>query len=154
MNVRRANLGDIPSLARLLHQVNDVHADGRPDIFIHGQRKYTDEELKQVLSEADSPVFVAEDSAGISGYAFCQIEQVDRHNLRPEKTVYIDDICVDEARRGQKVGTVLYDYVNQYAASIGARRITLNVWCLNAGAMEFYKKMGMEPLKITMEKIL
>ena len=61
MKVRRANTGDIPSLARLLHQVNDVHADGRPDIFIHGQRKYTDLELEQVLANESSPVFVAED---------------------------------------------------------------------------------------------
>lgn len=154
MIVRKANLSDIPDLARLLHQVNDVHADGRPDIFIHGQRKYTDEELKTVLADSSCPVFVAENEDDVLGYAFCQIENVERHNLRPEKTLYIDDICVDAQARGQKVGTALYDYVNHFAKEEGCRRITLNVWCLNPGAMEFYKKMGMEPLKITMEKML
>ena len=154
MIIRKAEFKDIPALARLLHQVNDVHADGRPDIFIHGQRKYTDEELKEVLSHSACPVFVADNGGEVLGYAFCQLEDIRRHNLRPEKTLYIDDICVDEAARGQGVGSRLYDYVNQYAADEGCRRITLNVWCLNPGAMEFYKKMGMEPLKITMEKIL
>ena len=83
MIVRKANLSDIPHLARLLHQVNDVHADGRPDIFIHGQRKYTDEELKTVLADSSRPVFVAENEGCVLGYAFCQIENVERHNLRP-----------------------------------------------------------------------
>ena len=154
MIIRAAEKRDIPALARLLHQVNDVHAQGRPDIFILGQRKYTDDELLEVLSDASRPVFVAVTEQGVAGYAFCIIEIADRHNLQPEKALYIDDICVDEANRGSGIGKGLYDYVNQYAKDIGCRRITLNVWTLNSGAMEFYKKMGMDPLKITMEQIL
>jgi len=154
LTVIKADKTHIPDLARLLHQVNDVHADGRPDIFIHGQRKYTDSQLEELLPKADRPVFVAIENGEVLGYAFCLIEKVESHNLRPETTLYIDDICVDEAARGKGVGRTLYDYVNQYARDIGCRRITLNVWCLNGGAMEFYKKMGMEPLKIVMEQIL
>lgn len=154
MIIRAAHKGDIPALAGLLHQVNDVHAIGRPDIFILGQRKYTDSELEEVLSDASRPVFVAEVDDVVAGYAFCVVESTHRHNLQPEKTLYIDDICVDEAQRCGGIGKALYDYVNQYAKGIGCRRITLNVWEFNKGAMEFYKKMGMEPLKTTMEQIL
>ena len=154
MTVRKADLTHIPHLARLLHQVNDVHALGRPDIFVLGQRKYSDDQLAAILAMNDRPVFVAEEGGDVLGYAFCVVEQTSTPNLQPEKTLYIDDICVDEGCRGRGVGRELYDYVNQFAAEIGCRRITLNVWCLNDGAMEFYKKMGMEPLKITMEKVL
>lgn len=154
MLVRKATETDIPSLARILHQVNDVHAEGRPDIFIMGQRKYTDQQLEEILRNDDTPVFVADDEGEVLGYAFCQIERTDRHNLQKETMLFIDDICVDQTKRRGGVGSAIYDYVNQYAAAIGCRRITLNVWCFNNGAMEFYKKMGMEPLKITMEQIL
>ncbi|MBQ5810003.1 MAG: GNAT family N-acetyltransferase [Clostridia bacterium] len=153
MIVRKAESADIPALARLLHQVNDVHAKGRPDIFVLGQRKYSDDQLADILKDTLSPVFVAEDG-DVLGYAFCVIQETSTPNLQKEKSLYIDDICVDEAARRGGVGSALWDYVNRFAAENGCRRITLNVWCLNPGAMEFYKKMGMEPLKITMEKLI
>ncbi len=153
MIVRKAESADIPALARLLHQVNDVHAKGRPDIFVLGQRKYSNDQLADILKDTLSPVFVAEDG-DVLGYAFCVIQETSTPNLQKEKSLYIDDICVDEAARRSGVGTALWDYVNRFAVDNGCRRITLNVWCLNPGAMEFYKKMGMEPLKITMEKLI
>ena len=31
------------------------------------------------------------------------------------KTLYIDDLCVDEAVRGMHIGSLLYEYVLDYA---------------------------------------
>ena len=45
MNIRRAQEKDIPRLIELLEQVLLIHADIRPDIFIPGTTKYTNEEL-------------------------------------------------------------------------------------------------------------
>ena len=53
MNIRQAIQADIPEVARLLYQVHDVHAKGRPDLFFEGARKYTDEELSEIF-EASS----------------------------------------------------------------------------------------------------
>ena len=33
MHIRRAEERDLPGLNRLLHQVLDVHHEGRPDLF-------------------------------------------------------------------------------------------------------------------------
>ena len=49
MFVRRAVTKDIPEIARLLYQVNNVHADIRPDLFVHDKRKYTDEEIAAII---------------------------------------------------------------------------------------------------------
>ena len=46
MNIRRAHEKDIPRLIELLEQVLQIHADIRPDIFIPGTTKYTNEEQK------------------------------------------------------------------------------------------------------------
>ena len=70
------------------------------------------------------------------------------------RTLYIDDICVDEASRGQGVGKALYDHVIGYARSHGFYNVTLNVWSCNPGALKFYEAMGLKPQKIGMELIL
>ena len=45
MNIRRANEKDIPRLVELLEHVLQIHADIRPDIFIPGTTKYTNNEF-------------------------------------------------------------------------------------------------------------
>ena len=78
----------------------------------------------------------------------------DNQLLEDIKTLYIDDICVDEHARGKHVGKALYEYVRDYARSIGCNNITLNVWEGNDPAWHFYKDMGMKVQKTTMEIIL
>ena len=61
MIIRRAQEKDIPQLDKLLFQVNKVHSDGRPDLFKAGAKKYTDDELKKILEDDNTPVFAADD---------------------------------------------------------------------------------------------
>lgn len=156
MVIRKAEKRDINRLLALLSQVLEVHHNGRPDIFKGGVVKYTEGELEKLLDIKDRPVFVAcDDDDFVLGYCFCIIEAVEGSNiLRDRKTLYIDDLCVDEKIRGQHVGTDLYNYAIDFAESIGCHNVTLNVWTLNSGALEFYKKLGMKPMKIYMEKNL
>jgi ribosomal protein S18 acetylase RimI-like enzyme len=74
--------------------------------------------------------------------------------LQDIKTLYIDDICVEENARGKHVGKALYEYVRDYAQSIGCNNITLNVWDGNDAALSFYRNMGMKVQKTTMEILL
>ena len=154
--IRPAEKRDIPELYRLLRQVNDVHALGRPDLFIPGSSKYTPEELDALLDDPDRPVFVCtEDDHAVQGYAFCQrVNYQGDHNMVDRREIYIDDICVDEAVRGRHVGTRIYEYVVDWARREGVDRITLNVWSLNPAAMAFYQSLGMTPFKVGMEKVL
>lgn len=156
MRVRRAENKDIPRIGELLHQVNDVHANGRPDLFNLGCRKYEDDELAQLLERDDTPIYVCvDDEDVVLGYAFCVLEEMKGSNNRPDmKSMYIDDICVDEKCRGMHVGSTVYEYVHSEAKRLGCYHITLNVWELNPVARKFYEKMGLIPLKTTMEKVL
>ena len=133
--------------------VNDVHAGLRPVIFVNGLTKYDEAGLTDILHDPQTPVFVAIDAdGGIAGYCFCIIEDHSAYvNLRPIKTLYIDDLCGEEMRRGSHVGRMLFEYVTRYAKEEGFYNVTLNVWSGNDGALKFYEAMGMRVMKTTME---
>ena len=155
MLIRNARPDDIPALFALLRQVEEVHHTGRPDLFRDGGVKYTPAQLAGILQDENRPVFVAETAEGVKGYAFCLFrQQLNDTCMTDIKTLYIDDLCVDENCRGQGIGRALYEYVVSFAWKSGCYNITLNVWCLNTGAMQFYEKCGLVPQKIGMEKVL
>nr|CAI9744679.1 Acetyltransferase, GNAT family [uncultured bacterium] len=152
--IRRANKDDIGGLIELLHQVNMVHHQIRPDLFKPYTTKYDEQELEALLADDSKPVFVYDDGE-VLGHAFCLITEVkDDKLLQDVKTMYIDDICVHEKARGRHIGKSLYEYARDYARSIGCYNITLNVWEGNSPALSFYREMGMEVQKTTMEIIL
>ena len=152
--IRRAEKRDIQAIMALLHQVNMVHHVIRPDLFKPHTTKYDEQELEALLDDESRPVFVYDDGK-VSGHAFCQVTEVkDNQLLKDIKTLYIDDICVDAASRGKHVGKALYEFVRDYAKSIGCYNITLNVWDGNDAAHSFYKNMGMKVQKTGMEVIL
>ena len=89
------------------------------------------------------------------GYAFCVWQQhINNEILTDIKTLYIDDLCVDETHRGQHIGKSLYEHVLAYAKENNFYNVTLNVWSLNESAMKFYEACGLVPQKVGMEHIL
>lgn len=155
MIIRRAVESDIPVIDKLLYQVHKIHSDIRPDLFNKGTKKYTDEELRSIIADELTPVFVAEKDGMVLGYAFCIHQQhINDNNLTDIRTLYIDDLCVDEASRGMHVGRALYDHVVSYARENGYYNVTLNVWAGNDSAMRFYESVGLKVQKVGMEKIL
>ncbi|MBE5872368.1 MAG: GNAT family N-acetyltransferase [Lachnospiraceae bacterium] len=154
--VRRAVKEDIPAILELLVQVDMVHHKGRPDLFKGPATKYNAKELEEILSNEKTPVFVCENKDGrVAGHAFCIHKQVlGDAVLTDVKTLYVDDICVDEKARGFGVGRKLYRAVLEYAKKGGFYNVTLNVWSCNPTAMKFYEAMGLTPQKVCMEQIL
>lgn len=156
MNIRRAEEKDMKGINKLLCQVLMVHHNGRPDLFKADAKKYTDEELKAILKDDSRPIFIGVDEEEhVLGYAFCVFQQHLNNNILTDiKTLYIDDLCVDETLRGHHIGRKLYDHVLAFAKEQGCYNVTLNVWFCNESAMKFYEKCGLTPQKIGMEQIL
>lgn len=156
MYIREATTRDIPYILRLLIQVDMVHHNGRPDLFKGPATKYDATELEDIIGDHSTPVFVcADEDERILGHAFCIHKQVKGDSVLTDvKTLYIDDICVDEAVRGHNVGRMLYEHVVDYAQREGFYNITLNVWNCNPQAMKFYEAMGLKPQKVCMEQII
>ena len=121
-----------------------VHHNARPDLFKANCRKYTDSEILEIISDDNRPIFVADDGE-VLGYCFCIYQQhVDNSVLTDIKTLYIDDLCVDEKLRGKHIGKELYEAAVNLAKGNGCYNLTLNVWNCNPSAMKFYEAQGLE----------
>ena len=156
MEIRRAMEKDMDGINNLLQQVCLVHHKGRPDLFKYGAKKYTDDQLRAIIHDDNRPIFTATDEHGkVLGYAFCIFQQHINDNILTDiKTLYIDDLCVDENIRGRHIGKQLYEAVLAFAREQGCYNVTLNVWSLNEPARKFYESCGLKPQKVGMETIL
>ena len=156
MKIRRALGKDATRVLALLSQVLEIHAKIRPDVFVPGTTKYSLIELLRIFSDDRTPVYVAVDEDEVViGYAFCQIQEPPiKSNLVRFRALYIDDLCVDEAARGQHVGQALFDFVLAEAKRLDCYEVTLCVWEGNDAARHFYEAMGMKPKETMMEYIV
>ena len=152
MRIRQANKCDIEGIQKLLYQVNQVHADGRPDLFKSGGIKYTKGELEEIINDETKPVFVYVKDDEILGYAFIWYEVTQETTSTYQvKSMYIDDLCVDESSRGKNIGKKLFEFLKEEAKREACDRITLHVWECNPNAYGFYEHLGMKPLYTNME---
>ena len=118
--------------------------------------KYNENEIESLIRNATEPILVAVDEKDeVLGYCFCQFIQHKNNSVLTDiKTLYIDDLCVDENVRGKHIGKELYDAATKLARESGCYNLTLNVWSCNTNALRFYEKMGLLPQKTYMEMIL
>lgn len=153
--IKRASCEDISALENLLGQVLYVHHLARPDLFKPEGSKFSRQELEELLEDDQKPVFVFVDEENrILGHLFTIIQEHGGLAKESVKTLFIDDLCVDETARGQKIGEQLYQYALAYAREIGCYNVTLDVWNANQGALRFYERLGLIPQMTVMEQIL
>lgn len=154
--IRRAEVKDIPGINNLLAQVLLIHHNGRADLFKEIGQKYTEEELADLIKKTIDPIFVYEDENGkILGHCFCQnIDHKEGPSCYAYKSLYIDDLCIDENARGKHIGKEMYEYVKTFARENGYYNVTLHAWECNPDAVGFYNHIGMKVQQYTMEEIL
>ncbi len=152
MEIRFAKPEDTTGLLALLRQIGELHHAGRPDIFQKNAQKFSASALLDMLSDPDAPIFVAVEGENVLGYCICKVMRFKNHPVVTDHSIFfIDDLCVDAACRGQKIGTLLMEKAKEYARWLKCDLLTLNVWAFNEDAMKFYEAMGLKPQKIGME---
>lgn len=177
MHIRLAQVEDCDSILALLEQVFKVHQQLRPDLFRapdnteQAHTKYTKQELEQRITAMqactlidnncawstsfDEPILVAEDDGRVLGYALCWLEVVEGDAVRiDERSMFLDDLCVDSAARGMGVGNELLDAVETLAKLRKCQSVTLHVWHGNTAAERIYAKHGFSERVATLEKKL
>lgn len=152
MIIRNAETKDAARIAELLIKIAHLHHLGRPDIYAECA-KYSAAEVKEMLCEKGKKIFVAVDGKDfVLGYIICIYKERDfSASDKKLTTLYVDDLCVDEKYRGQKIGKSLLMYAKETAIKDGCFNLELNAWAFNKNAVEFYKSCGMEEQRYIME---
>ena len=155
ITIQVAEATDLDGILELLNQVLMVHHKGRPDLFKPNATKYSKEEMARILKRPECIILVAHDVEGkVCGYAICQLQDKESKILTDIRSLYLDDLCVDERHRGMGIGYKLYQAVVSTAKQKKCYNVTLNVWACNPSAVKFYEKCGLQIQKIGMETIL
>ena len=150
--VRFAGEKDLDKINELRKQVNDIHVEGRPDLFKAGFGSEIRDFAKVMLEGENSDIIVAERNGVICGMV-C-VERIDKPETPYSKArsfYHVQEIAVDEKHRRQGVAKELLEFMIEDAKKRNLRRIELDVWEFNDSAIEFYQTVGFKQTRRWME---
>ena len=152
MSVRFAEKKDLERVNELRRQVNDLHVQGRPDIFKPGFSQELRDHIDTVWNDPDREVVVCERDGVICGFAALhRIAKPENPYMHERTYLDIDEFGVDEVCRRQKVATEMMDFIKEYAREKGFDKIELNMWEFNQTALAFYEAIGFSTYRRYME---
>jgi len=129
--VRRATPGDAATVARLLHDFNTEFGDPTPGVSVLTER------LEELLGDGTFEVLLAgEGPEGLSQFRF--LRSVWGNGLG----VYLEELYVVPARRGEGIGRALLDATMEAARAGGADHIDLNTGETDTAARALYESAG------------
>jgi len=135
IKIRKATKNDLPEVLALVKELA-VYEKAGHEVTI------TLEELEKD-GFGDHPIYwiiLAENNDGIVGMSFYYI----RYSTWKGRCLYLEDIVVKEAFRGQKIGKILFEETIKAAKEMNAKLMTWQVLDWNEPAINFYKKFDAE----------
>ena len=152
VTVRMARKEDLPRVNELRRQVNELHAAGKPEVFKPGFGPELRDYIHEIFADANKRIVVAEADGSVCGYA------VLNHITRPENPFMyerdfldIDEFGVDEQCRRMGIASAMIRFIRDWAKEKGLRRLELNMWSFNRGALAFYEAAGFSTYRRYME---
>lgn len=76
--------------------------------------------------------------AGIAGYSL-------RTHFFSGPVLFVENVVLLPETRGQGIGRALMDWLEAYARSVGAGKVTLDAYQRNLPARRFYEALGYDP---------
>ena len=155
VTVRFAREDELDRVNELRKQVNDLHVAGKPEVFKPGFCDELRDYIHVIWKDPNKEIVVAEADGKVIGFA------VLNHIVRPENPFMfvrdfldIDEFAVDEACRRQGAASEMVRFIREYAKEKGCRRLELNMWSFNRGALAFYENAGFSTYRRYMEILL
>ena len=147
MEIREAKISDIDNnLLTLYVEGFNMHYQKRKDIFVNKSNEELRNNLTEMINNPDELIFVIDDDKEIIGYVALQFKN------KVTKSIWIDEIVIDNNYRNKGYGKMLVDKVYAYAKKNKCKRVELNCWCFNSNAIDFYDKLGFSKQRIVYEK--
>lgn len=150
--IRYAKREELESVNKLREQVNEVHVNGRPDIFRADGWPLIESNIYTRFDEDSSGVIVADMDDEIVGFAVVQyISRPETSFSKARRFYHIEEFGVDENHRRKGIATSLINFAKEDAKKLGFERVELNMWEFNEGALAFYESVGFKTFRRYME---
>ena len=143
MEFRFADEADFEAVNRLARQVHELHVQWRPDLFRSVQYPITPEEFSALLQE--QWLLLAQKDGTVVAYAVFAMQEFDIPKLMPQKTLKLEEICVEEAYRRQGIAKALLQELMRLGKAAGCTDLRLTCDSHNAAGIAFYESLGMQP---------
>ena len=148
LRIEPVGAAEIDLVAPLWKQLMD-HIASLPDavVPVRPSEESWELERKEMLEELDGESFVlaATRDDRVVGYAFVCIEGPDPVWYTGDKHALLATLCVDEAERGDGVGSALMDAVDAELERLGVEDVEIGVDTGNHVATHLYESRGYRP---------
>ena len=143
MEFRFASEADFEAVNHLARQVHELHVQWHPDLFRSVQYPITREEFSTLLQE--QRLLLAQRDGAVIAYAVFAVQRFDMPKLMPQKSLKLEEICVDEAYRRQGVAKALLYELMRLGKSAGCSDLRLTCDPHNTAGIAFYESLGLKP---------
>lgn len=152
MEIRFAREDELDRVNELRKQVNDLHVEGKPDVFKAGFNDELYNHIYDIWNDPEQEIVVADADGIICGFAVVHhIYKAENPVMFERDFIDVDEFCVDERFRRQGIATEIITFIKDYTKEKGFKRIELNMWEFNQGALEFYEAVGFNTYRRYME---
>lgn len=146
MEIRRATLNDLNTIAALNVHVQKVHAEALPEMFKFPETDtFSIDFIAERLADPNSYFFIATVDSKAIGYVYARLLHLDENPYQQAlDLIEIDQISIQPEFQHEGFGGALVQRVRELAGKKGIDTITLSVWFFNNQARNFFRSQGFE----------
>ena len=144
MKLRPATKEDYNVLFELFSEIQTMHYEGMPDYFKPAKKdKFFYAYFDEVIKGEDKHLIIGFDDEEPFGYIYYVISKLPQNVYRTEeRIIYINHIVVKKSYQGRGLGRALINHVMDIAKKEKIKKIGLDVWLFNEGAIKFFHNQG------------
>ena len=155
MIIRFAKEAELDQVNVLRKQVNDIHVEGKPEVFKAGFGAELRDFIYDIWADPEQKIVVADMDGMICGFAVLHhINRPENPFMKERDFLDIDEFCVDAGHRRKGVASEMISFIKNYAREKGFHRIELNMWEFNQDALAFYEASGFKTYRRYLEMFI
>ncbi|WP_194542181.1 GNAT family N-acetyltransferase [Paenibacillus sp. JZ16] len=130
-------------IALLNKDVHEIHVSLYPEYFKEYDFDDVNEFFKKIMSDPIYYFYIVKDEGQSLGYVWVETREYPENVfMKSYRSVYIHQLGVSKEHRNKGVGSLIMNWINNFAKENEVNTIQLDYWADNEGANHFYTKNG------------
>lgn len=153
-NIREATEQDYEELSKIFAEVDSLHAEGLPHVFVQPEEIPRDREfVSGIIADENAALFVAEHNSQVIGLIHVAIRESPVIPITVQRRyAYVEAVAVTQQLRGRGVGRALMEEAQLWSIQKKVSQVELNVWDFNERAITFFRRFGYNMIRHGMWK--